>query len=723
MKIQSAQAPIPQQLPATTRAAEPQGPKDGFQASAKDDFAIFKASNSLLKWAETAPVKTLPQMFEQAVAKDPEARYLGRKVGDHFEFMTYAQADKMRKELASGLVSLGIQPGERIATFAENSPEWVVGDMGIITSGAVHAPLYRDSKADAIEFNLQNSNSKMIVVDSDERLAELIKIEGKLPDLQTIVTMQPTELKSGKQVVTWDELLAKGREDEEKNAAELKKRADEMKPTDVAALVFTSGTTGTPKGVLHTHGSLISSIEGALRIVTDNPEAALKDVHMKGDLELSVLPLGHIFERIVAYTLTAAGGALAYPNGHKDFMSDVAQTKPTVLAAVPTLYNKILEGTQQAAEGKPLISQRLGIAAGAAGGATVAGLVGAGIGAALGNTMIGAAVGAAAGGALGAYGGNAASKKTQGELLEWGLKTSEQYYKERDAGDVSLGTNLKHLAAKKLVFNKTRAKIEEKLGDKVRIMISGGAPLSDRTSAFFWDNGLQLSNGYGTSEIGVTNVNPLHKQRLGTVGPTVSNVELEIKPEADFEGAGEIKFRGPTIMLGYLNDPKKTAEAIDADGFYHTGDIGRTDSEGHVMITGRLKNYLALATGKKVASEPIENLLEQSPYIGQAIVVGESRPYIGALIVPKFEALAEWARKNGRGDTRESLASDPGVKEFLQAQTKELTKHLDQHEQVWKVAVVPRELNEDELAKGEPKRNVVLKEFADLVDSIYEKKK
>ncbi len=707
MKIQSiAQPTLPARPAAAQQVAE--APQDGFTHAAKADFAAFAPSKELKAWAEKAPVKTIPQMFDTAVAKDPNARYLGKKVGDKFEFITYAQADQMRKEVASGLVELGVQPGERVASFAENSPEWMIGDLGIVSSGAVHAPMYRDSKADAIGFNLQNSKSKVIIVDNDERLAEVIKCEGNLPELKTIITMQPSELKSSKEVISWEEVVSRGRENLEKNAGELKKRQDEMQATDVASMVFTSGTTGTPKGVLHTHGSLLSSIEGALRIVTDQPEATLKDVHLKGDLQLSVLPLGHIFERVVAYTLTASGGALAYPNGHKDFMNDVAQTQPTMLAAVPKLYNKILEGAEEAAAGRPLVHK-------------IWGPVGAGTAGAAVGALVGGPIGAAVGAAVGAGAGYMASKKTQGDLLKWALDTSEQYYKERDAGDVSTMTNLKHAAAKQLVFKKTRKKIEEKLGENVRILISGGAPLPDRTSAFFWDNGLQLSNGYGTSEIGVTNVNPLHKQRLGTVGPTVSNVELEIKPEADFQGHGEIKFRGPTLMLGYLNDPAKTAEAIDSEGFYHTGDIGTTDEAGHVKITGRLKSYVALATGKKVASEPLENLLEQSPFISQAVVVGESRPYVGALIFPNYSQLGEWAAKNGINVSPEELASNPAVKAFFQSVTKELTKHLDQHEQIWKVAIAPRELREDELAKGEPKRNAVLKSFAEQIESIYVK--
>lgn len=710
MKIQATILPnatLAGPLSAQKEPAEAQV-KDGFQASAKEDFAAFKPSKALLAWAEKAPVKTLPQMFEQAVAKDPEARYLGRKVGDKFEFITYAQADQQRKELASGLVELGIQPGERVATFAENSPNWVVGDLGIITSGAVHAPLYRDSKGEAIAYNLQNSKAKMIVVDSDERMAEVIKMEGQLPELTTIVAMHQTELKTSKRLVSWDEVMKSGRENLDKNSAELKSRQDNMKATDVASMVFTSGTTGTPKGVLHTHGSLISSVEGALRIVTDQPQADLKDVHMKGDLELSVLPLGHIFERVVAYTLTAAGGALAYPNGHKDFMADVAQTRPTVLAAVPKMFDKILEGTQEIAASRPLVSKTWGIGGGAAALAAV-------------GAAVGGPIGAAVGGLIGAGAGYFASTKTQGQALNWALDVSEKYYRERDKGDVSLGTSLKHTVAKKLVYSGTTKKLQEKIGDKMRIMISGGAPLSDRTSAFFWDNNLQLSNGYGTSEIGVTNVNPLHKQRLGTVGPTVSNVELEIKPEADFQGHGEIKFRGPTLMLGYLNDPKKTAEAIDSEGFYHTGDIGTTDAGGHVLITGRLKNYVALATGKKVAAEPLETLLKKSPFISHVIVVGEARPYVGALIVPNYQKLGEWASQNGISGSPEQLADNPVVKKFFSDATKELTKNLDQHEQVWKVALLPRDLHEDELAKGEPKRNVILKTFADRVDSIYAK--
>lgn len=688
--------------------AAPQG--ETFQADPKADWANLQPGQALKDWAAKAEVKTIPQMFETAVAKDPNARFLGHKVDGNFEFMSYSDADAARKKMAGGLIELGIQPGDRVATYAENSPEWVIGDLGTISAGAVHAPLYRDSKADAISFNLKNCKAKICIVDNDERLAELLKCEKDLPDLKTIVVMKPTELKSTKNVITWDQLMAPG----DKHAAEVEKREANLKATDAASMVFTSGTTGTPKGVLHTHGSLLSSVEGALRVVTNNPTAGFKDVHLKGDLELAVLPLGHIFERIVAYTLTAGGAALAYTDGHKNFMNDVVATKPTVLAAIPQLYDKMLDGVATKAHetSKPLVHKIWGPVGGAAAGGIVGGLLG-------GISPIGAAIGAAIGAGAGLW----ASKKTTGQAFDWAVNNSEKYYQQQNAGKVDLSTKIQHAVADKLVYSKTRHALQEKLGPNTRIMISGGAPLSDRTAAFFWDNNLQLSNGYGSSEAGVTNVSPLNGQRLGTVGPVVTNVEMDIQPDKAFQGAGEIKFRGPNLMLGYLNDPAKTAEAIDENGFFHTGDVGKTDEAGHVQITDRLKNFVALATGKKVAPKPIETLLKTSPYIAHAIVVGEGRPYISALIVPNYEKLGEWAKANGHsGDAREMLASVPAVKEFFQSITKDLTKSNDDHEQIRKVAIVPRELAEDELAKGEPKRGPLLKEFAGLVDSIYEKK-
>lgn len=704
--------PVATSLPAPAASAPqaPAAPAESFTRSPKDDWAAFKPSQALQDWAATAEVKTIPQMFEQAMAKDPNARFLGHKNAEgKFEFISYAEANKQRKQLAGGLVELGIQPGERVATYAENSPEWVVGDLGIISAGAVHAPLYRDSKADAISFNLQNCKAKVCIVDSDERLAELIKCEKDLPDLKTIVVMHPTELKSTKNVITWDQLLAPG----DKNAAEVARRESELKATDVASMVFTSGTTGTPKGVLHTHGSLLSSVEGALRVVVNNPAAGMKDVHLNGDVELAVLPLGHIFERIVAYTLTAGGAALAYTDGHKNFLSDLTQVKPTVMAAIPQLYDKMVDGASKKAHDgdKPLVNKIWGPVGGAAAGGLVGGLLG-------GISPIGAAIGAAIGAGAGLW----ASKKTTGQAFDWALNTSEKYYQQKNKGEVELGTKIQHAVAEKLVYSKTKKGLQDALGPNTRILISGGAPLSDRTSAFFWDNGLQLSNGYGSSEAGVTNVSPIKGQRLGTVGPITSNVKMEITPDKDFEGAGEIRFQGPNLMLGYLNDAKKTEEAIDKDGFFHTGDVGKTDQAGHVMITDRLKNFVALATGKKVAPKPLEVTLKSNPYIAQAIVVGEGRPYIGALIVPNYEKLGEWAKANGHGgDTREALASVPAVKEFFQSITKDLTKNNDEHEQIRKVAIVPRDLTEDELAKGEPKRAQVIKTFSDLVDSIYKK--
>lgn len=677
-------------------------------ATPMDDFKIFKPSEALRQWDAQAEVRSLPQMLETAVEKNPDARFLGKKVDGKFEFMTYAEGNAARKNVASGLLELGVQPGERIASFAENSPEWVVNDFGIVSTGAVHAALYRDSKADAIAFNLKNSQSTVLFVDTEERLNEVLEIEKDLPDLHTIVMLNPTDKKSSKNLISWDDFTKNGAKNLDKNSELLEERQGNIKGTDPAVVIFTSGTTGTPKGVVHTHGSMLSSVEGALKVVTDNPDTSIKNVDLSKDLQLSLLPLGHIFERLVAYSLIAGNAALAHPEGHKDFLDDVVQTQPTVLAAVPRLYNTILAGVQEKAEESALLpkwapaASTLGLAA-----------VGA---------FFGGPIGAAVGGAVGLGAGLFAGKKTQGDALEYALSVSEEFYQQQDAGEVSKWTEFRHDLVKKHVFSTTQEKLEEKMGDKMRIMISGGAPLSDRTSAFFKDNGLQLSNGYGTSEIGVTNVNPIDKQRLGSVGPTLAGIEMSITPDPDFQGHGEIKFRGPNLMLGYLNDPEKTAEAIDADGFYHTGDIGTPDNQGYLQITGRLKNYIALANGKKVASEPLEEVLERSPYIQTALLVGESKPYISSLIVPNFDKLGEWARENGHSDKPEDMAANPAVKEFVQSQTKELTQDNDKHEQVRKVALLPRELKEEELAKGQPKRPVLLETFGDLVEGVYIKK-
>ncbi len=722
MQIQRANTNTPIRRTRAATAEAPAQSQDGFKPSAKDDFAVFQPSEALKSWAATAEVTTLPQMLEVATGKGPDTPFLTGMINGEKQTLTYAQANQMSKEVASGLVELGVQPGERVATLAENSPAWMVTDFGVIGSGAVHAALYRDSSADAIAFNLKNSKARLVVVDSDERLSEVLKVEKDLPELTTIVTMHDTELKSSKKLVSWGEMVESGKENLEANQAELDKRAANTKATDVALMIFTSGTTGSPKGVLHTHGSILSSVEGALRIVTDQPEVSLKDVSLRGDTEVALLPLSHIFERIVAYSLVAGGGSLVYPEGHKGFMDEVIEHKPTIMAGVPKLYNKIVDGVRAAAAEKPAVPSSvtgkmkwlapLGLAGAGAGiGALVAG----GLGAA-----VGGAVGAVAGAGAGFGLSNFLEKKTGADFLDMAMDASEAYYNERDRGELSLTTRAKHALAKKLVYSKTSKELKNKIGENARIMISGGAPLPDRTAAFFWDNGLQLSNGYGTSEIGVTSINPINGQRLGTVGPSISSVEMAITPDQDLNGDGEIRFRGPNLMLGYLNDTEKTASAFDQDGFYLTGDIGNTDEHGHLRITGRLKNFIALATGKKIASEPLEEMLEQSPYISQAVVVGEGRPHVGALVVPDFQQLATWARENGHSDDPTQMATNPAVKEFLQSQSKELTSGNDRHEQVWKLAVIPRELQEHELAKGEPKRHAILEEFGPLVDSIYE---
>lgn len=692
--------------------AEP-APAESFTRSAKDDFAMFKPSAELQAWAATAPVKTLPQMFEAAVAKDPDANYLGRKVGDSYQYMSYADVNQARKEAASGLIELGIQPGERVASYAENSPEWMVADLGVLTAGGVHAAISRDSKTEAISFNLKNSSAKAAFVDTPERLQELLDAEDQLTDLHTIVVKEkPENLTTSKNVISWDEFMAAGKANLQKNSEEMAKREADTKATDPALIIFTSGTTGNPKAVVHTHGSLLASMEGALGIITGEEKVDLRTVHLGGDRELLVLPLDHIFEKSVAYSLTAAGASLAFPETFEQFGEDIHLVKPTVVAGIPRLYNTILEGARKKAQGKPIISKgALLTAATAAGGA--AGFFGGG------NWQMGL-VGAGVGLGLGLLAN--AKVNDSGVMFDWALDTSEQYYQERDAGGVSTWTNVKHEVAKKLVYSKSSKLIKDRLGPDNRVMISGGAPLPDRTAAWFWDNGFDLNNGYGSSEMAVTNVNPIAAQKLGTVGPAVAGVEIAITPDEAFNGHGEIRVKSPSLMLGYLNDPDKTAKAFDEEGYYRSGDIGTVDNDGHLLITDRLKNFIALSTGKKVAGAGIESQLEESPFIDHALLVGEGKKHIAALVVPNVQKLSEWAGANGHATDLKSMAGNPAVKEFLQTETKAKTSENDGHEQVWKIAIVDRELSDADLAKGEPKRPVLVAEYHDAIEAIYEKK-
>lgn len=299
----------------------------------------YPANPSLDEWAKTAEFETVPEFFRMAVQKNPDGRYVGGKVDKDYQFSTYRETEQKVERFASALISAGIQPTDRVAAFAENSPDWRVADFGISYTGAILTCCLADYTPERVEYVLKDSGSKMIMVDSKERLDAVLGAESRLPDLKTIIVTGNVDLssvKSEKQLVSLKDFMASGEANLETNRSEMESRIAAGKYNDIGSIVYTSGSTGNPKGVLLSHGNVLSSVEGILKTINNNPEEGLKSAR-RDDLYASILPLGHVMGRVADYALTAEGGAIAYPGNLVNFAKDLKDLKPSVPGDYPAL--------------------------------------------------------------------------------------------------------------------------------------------------------------------------------------------------------------------------------------------------------------------------------------------------------------------------------------------------------------------------------------------------
>jgi len=730
-------------------------------------------NEALDTWAETAPIQSIPQFFRMAVAKNPDGPYLGVKAESSYEYKTYKQVEGEVEKFAGGLLDLGLLPGQRVGIFGENSPQWRVADFGIHYAGGIVAPLYNQLSDRNVGYCLNDAEAVALVVDSKERLDQVMKTD--LPQLKTIIYAGAAEdlqgLATDKQLVTWGDFLARGEKALESRKPELEARIKAQNAQELAGMVYTSGSTGDPKGVLLTNGNWLSDVEGVLKMINDNPAETLQSAR-HDDIYPSVLTNGHVMGREAEYAVTAEGGAIAYPEGLMGFKKDLKIIKPSLLAVTPLFFQKIYEEAEKKAlrNTDPVISPKLaGLGAGAAG-AALGAVTGALAGGALGGTALrwGMAVaGATLGGVLGdSAGTKLATEWTSDKIWTASVRNAREHFEGR-------GSSLGQWAAEKLVFSKLKAEVDKNTGGNIRLMMSGGAALAGDVEATLRSAGFNITQGYGLSETAGASImnNPAHAV-LGTVGEPLPGVEVRL-------GEGnEIQLRGPNIMAGYLGKQQKTDETFSADGWLRTGDVGtktsvRTGSPlkagllsgaagavagavagqllagnpflGGVIgtslagglgafvarnqekevytVVGRIKSQFKLPGGEYVTPEPIEDSLKSSPYIGEAVVVGSTdKDMVGALIVPKFDNLKKWCEDRGLPTDPEAMCTNPEVLKMIGKDALERSSVHAPHEKVRAVHLLPKEftLENDEMTPSmKIKRPVILERYKDQIKGMF----
>ena len=577
-----------------------------------------------------------------------------RRVGSTWEVTTWSQYATAVSELVAGLAGLGLEPGDRASILSNNRLEWHLADQAILANGSVTVPVYQTSSPDQVQYILGHSQSRVCFAEDQSQLAKVLQVRDQLPRLEKVVLLdEKAEPPGDPLVMSLEALRAAGRERLAQEPGLADERAAAVTPDMLATLVYTSGTTGRPKGTMITHGNVMFTLKAST-----TPFEIHEDERL-----LSFLPLSHIAERMMSDFLPiAAGGETWFARSFSTVAEDLRECRPTVFFAVPRMWEKLRDGVLEQLKEKPAPMR-----------AAVAGYV-----------------------KLGLRLADADQPGTKASQLA--LKAARPAHKVLD----------------KAIGEKLRAALGL---DKAHVFITAAAPIHPDLIRWFHAIGIPLLELYGqTEDCGPTTTNLPGRNKIGTVGPAIPGVTVRIADD------GEILVKGGNVCAGYFEDPAGTAELIDADGWMHTGDLGELDEDGFLKIIGRKKDLIINAAGKNISPQNIELDLRNHPMISQAVVIGEGRRYLTALITLDPEHLAVWSKEHGKELDVEALAKDEDAKREVQAAVDEVNAKRSRVESIRKFRILPHDLS---VAEGEltptlkPKRFVVNQRYASLVEEMY----
>ena len=577
----------------------------------------------------------IPQLLEKYNKLNALA---AKENGQWVTYSTQQFADSVNY-LSYGLLGLGIEREDKIAIISNNRPEWNFADYAIQQSGAVSVPIYPTINENDLNFILNDGKVKYIFVSSADLYNKLKSLVANVPSVKEIFTFNKVD-----GAKHWTELLEAGKKNPKTKEVEVIKNS--IKPNDVLTILYTSGTTGNPKGVMLSHNNLLSN-----SFATQNLCPFVSDWKA-----LSFLPLNHVYERMLTTLYLYLGISIYYAESLDTIAANLKEVKPEVFSTVPRLLEKVYDKIVATGEEQTGIKKK---------------------------------------------------------LFFWALNLGLRY-ELKGANGWWYEFQLK--IARKLVFIKWR----EALGGNIVATVSGGAALQPRLSRVFNAAGISVLEGYGLTEtspvIAVNNLQP-NGICFGTVGPVIDGVTVKIAED------GEILVKGPNIMLGYYNRPDATAEAIDTEGWFHTGDIGMFVENRFLKITDRKKEIFKTSGGKYIAPVMIENKLKESPFIEQVMVIGENEKFASALVVPAFVFLKEWCTRHGiTYTTNEEMIKNEEVKKRIFEEIENANKELSQYEKIKRPELLPREWT---IEKGEMtpklsfKRKVIMASNKALVDKIY----
>lgn len=594
---------------------------------------------------------TLAHILLARAAATPDRVAMRKKELGRWRPYGWGEYGERAAAVAAGLRALGVEPDDKVAIHSENRPAWLISDLAIQGIGAVTVGVYPTSPAPEVEYLLEHSESVVLIAEDEEQVDKALAVRARTPKLRKIVVIEPRGVDmSDEQLMTFAELEALGRASSSDPIGDLAESVSHVDPARTAIIVYTSGTTGPPKGAMLSHDNLLAAARSSGQVFAIDERAEV----------LSYLPLCHVAERLISgVNGVAQGYVVNFGEGGETFAQDLREVQPTFFLGVPRVWEKLLA----------TISIRMA---------------------------------------------DAGWVKRRNYLL-WtsvGRRLARKRFTGRRLGpiDAVLG-----FLGWLLLYRSLR----EKIGmSRVEGVLSGAAPIAPQVLEYFWSIGVPVREGYGQTEnTAQATLTPAVDVRIGKVGVAVPGAEIRLAED------GEILTRGPATFLGYYKNPEATAETIDADGWLHTGDVGELDSDGFLTITDRKKDIIITAGGKNISPSEIENKLKVSPFIREAIVIGDQRRYLVALIGIELDTVGSWALQNRiTFTTYADLSSKEEVVALIGDWVNQVNAELAQVETIKRFALLPKELDQEDgevTATQKVKRKAISEEFAAMIEELY----
>ncbi|WP_411877918.1 AMP-dependent synthetase/ligase [Polaromonas sp. YR568] len=599
------------------------------------------------------PGETIPAVFWNAVAQRGGKTWMRQKKLGIWRSWSWTQTGDAVREIAAGLLSLGFARGECASILSNTVIDWVLADLAVLSCGGVSSGIYPTDAASQVHYLCEDSRTTLLFVEDDEQLDKTLEVRPQLPLLRRVIVFDMEGLRDldDPGVMSLDALRALGRGYLAEYPDAVEERAAECEPEDLAILVYTSGTTGKPKGAMHSHHGLVFTARGYNTLVAQDED----------DERMCFLPLCHIAERMGGeYFSLYAGARLNFVENPETIPENVREIAPTVFTAVPRVWEKFYSGVMIALKEASWLQQ-----------AAYAWSIGV------------------------------------------GMRIADTVLAGRPVGR---GMKIRFTLARWLALNNTRKLIGI---HRARFCVTGAAPISPDLVKWYMALGVPMLEVWGMTETcGAASGVPASRMKPGSIGPAAGYNEMRLDP-----ATGEILVRGPNVFMGYLNQPEKTAETLDDQGWLHTGDVGVMDEEGYFRITDRMKDIIITAGGKNVTPSELENELKFSPYVTDAVVIGDKRPYLTCIIMIDQENVEKFAQDADIPFSNyASLTRALEVQELIQSEIDRVNKKFARVEQIKKFFLLDTQLTaeDEELTPTmKLKRRLVEQKYAPHIEAMY----